>query len=805
MRPRSAPRFVVLSLVALGWWAPLAAQAPASPADPGWPRSYSQDGDSITIYQPQVDSWQDNLLRMHAAVSVMGPGAKEPTFGVIHVQAVTAVDRETRLVDLYDIAVTGGRFPAAGADSSAFLAAVTLVVPAGADSISLDRLQLSLVASQEQTTAKAVPILNDPPVFIFSDHPSILVSLAGAPQYVAVTGEPVMRVVNTRAFLARDDKDAYWLHVYDGYMTATALAGPWTVAKKVPAAVSKAGEAAAKSGQVDMLTGVSPDSTAPKPTLKGTTPPAIFVATSPTELIVTEGPANYASIPGTNLLYVSNTQADVFQDTGTQQTFVLASGRWFRAPSTAGPWTFVPPDSLPAGFSQIPMDSPKENVLASIPGTAQAEEAVIENQVPQTATVYRDSAHLDQPSFDGGTPRLEPIPDTPLHYVVNTGTPVIMVSASSWYALQSGIWFTAPAATGPWTVATSVPAAIYAIPASSPLHYVTYVKVYGATATVVYVGYTAGYYGAVISPYGTVVYGTGYVYPAYVGTVYYPAPMTYGYGATMTYTPYAGWAFGFAMGWAIGASGYYHYGYAPMPYWGPYAPYHGYAYGPYGGAVAYGPGGWAGTTGNVYHQWGSTSAVSRTSGGYNAWTGNAYAHQVGQSYNSMTGTATVAGRTGYANAYTGNYATGGAAAATNTRTGVSAAGVRETSGNAYTGQQASAAKGVVYNPSTGKAESVGAVGSDGNYVAHAGNNVYADHDGNVYKSSPGGWQEPAAGGGWQNSSMSDAQRQQANDWSDARGGGDTRAGASGNFNRGWGGGGFGGGGFGGGGFRGGRR
>lgn len=791
MSPRHRPVASLLLLVCLGA-STLAAQTAAPPAETGWPRQFFYSGDSITIYQPQVDAWQDNLIRAHAAVAIKAPGMSEPTFGVMHMQGVTAVNKDTRLVDVTDVAVTSAKFPMAGAQESAFSAALTLVLPVSFDNVSLDRLQLSLAAEQDQQKARTVEIQNDPPIIIFSAQPSILVSIDGSPKYVAVTGQPVMRVVNTTAFLARDNNDAYWLHVYDGFMTATALAGPWTVAKKVPSAVQTAAQAAAKAGQVDMLTGAATDST-PKPTLKNTTPPAIYVATAPTELIVTDGPPNYEAIPGTSLLYVANTNMYVFEEVNTQTAYVLLSGRWFSAPSTKGPWTFVPADSLPGEFGQIPYDSPMENVLASVPGTPQAQEAVIENQVPQTATVYRDSAHLDQPVYDGGAPTLEPIPDTPLQYVVNTGTPVIMVSATSWYALQSGIWFTAAAANGPWTVATSVPAAIYSIPPSSPLYYVTYVKVYGATSTVVYVGYTPGYYGAYLTPYGTVVYGTGYVYPPYVGTVYYPPPATYGYGATMTYTPYAGWAFAFALGYAAGSS-YYHYGYAPMPYYGAYAPYHGYAYGPHGSAAYYGPGGWAGTTGNVYHQYGSTSAVSRTSGGYNAWTGNGYAHQTEQSYNSMTGTSTVGARNTEANAYTGNYASQSAGAAYNNKTGAAAAGVHTTEGNAYTGNQVSATKGAVYNPNTGKTESVGAMGSDGNYVAHAGNNVYAESNGNVYKSTPSGWQQPSASGGWQNASMSDAQKQQANSWANARGAGDTRAGASSNFNRGFGGGGFGGGG-----------
>jgi len=45
------------------------------------------------------------------------------------------------------------------------------------------------------------------------------------------------------------------------------------------------------------------------------------------------------------------------------------------------------------------------------------------------------------------------------------------------------------------TVATFVPAVIYAIPASSPLHYVTCVQVYAVTPEFVYEGYTPGYLG----------------------------------------------------------------------------------------------------------------------------------------------------------------------------------------------------------------------------------------------------------------------------------------------------------------------
>jgi len=104
---------------------------------------------------------------------------------------------------------------------------------------------------------------------------------------------------------------------------------------------------------------------------------------------------------------------------------------------------------------------------------------VIANDIPQTATISRSGAKLAV-HFDG-SPQLKPIEGTTLQYVVNASFPVIRVDASSYYALENGVWFVASSLTGSWAVATSVPSVIYTIPASSPLHYVTYAYVYGAT------------------------------------------------------------------------------------------------------------------------------------------------------------------------------------------------------------------------------------------------------------------------------------------------------------------------------------
>ena len=199
--------------------------------------------------------------------------------------------------------------------------------------------------------------------------------------------------------------------------------------------------------------------------------------------------------------------------------FVLLAGRWYTSPSFQGPWSYVSSANLPADFSRIPPDSPAGRVLVSVAGTPQAQAALLDNSIPQSARVPL----VNGPRFDAhytGPPQLSAIPGTPLQYVINAGAPTLRVDAQAWYALQAGIWFAAPSANGPWTIATLVPASIYAIPETSPIHHVTYARIHESTATEVYVGYTPGYIGAVQTRDGVVVDGTGYEHRAWIGSVY---------------------------------------------------------------------------------------------------------------------------------------------------------------------------------------------------------------------------------------------------------------------------------------------
>ena len=139
--------------------------------------------------------------------------------------------------------------------------------------------------------------------------------------------------------------------------------------------------------------------------------PEVIVSTVPAELLVTDGDPQYTPINGTNLLFVTNTESNIFMDTGSQEYYTLLSGRWFKSKSLKdGPWSYVAPDKLPGDFAKIPPDSTKGFVLVNVAGTQQAKEAVLDNYIPQTAGIDRKTATTEVKY--AGDPKFDKIGDT---------------------------------------------------------------------------------------------------------------------------------------------------------------------------------------------------------------------------------------------------------------------------------------------------------------------------------------------------------------------------------------------------------
>jgi hypothetical protein len=508
-----------------------------------WPREATEGGRTFTVYQPQVEKWDGTRLHFRAAVSVESAASPIQHFGVVWFSARAEVDKANRLVALADFKIDKVAFPSEPDRAADYQKVLEQRLPRDAARISLDRVQAELAITEAQAAVAAPKaVKNDPPRVIVSTVPAILVLVDGKPVLRQVEGSSLQRVVNSWALLLVDrGSGRHYLRALGRWFEAGTLDGPWSVAARPPAALDAAMQAAAKSQRVNLLD--DPGAGVKEAAAQGVLP-TIYVSTVPAELVQTQGRPDYEPIEGTDLLHVRNSSANILLDTADQRHYLLLSGRWFRSPSLAeGPWEYVAHDKLPAAFAKIPETHPRGAVLASVPGTPQAKEALIDNSIPQTAEVSRTTATYSA-TYEGG-PKFQPIEGTSLHYAVNSPVPVIQVDAKTYYSLKDGVWFVAAAPTGPWTVATTVPAAIYTIPVSSPLYYVTHVHVYSSTPQTVYVGYTPGYYGTVVAPSSVVVYGTGYVYPpVYVGAYWYPPPPTYGYGAGFAWGAVTGFAFG---------------------------------------------------------------------------------------------------------------------------------------------------------------------------------------------------------------------------------------------------------------------
>lgn len=522
--------------------------------DAGWPREVPLKNGTLTVYQPQIESMKGSVVKARAALSYLGNDKTEPVFGVTWITVKVKTDRDSRTVLFSEALVERTRFPNMTPEKEKkFADVVGPRISPWTFTMSLDRFTAALSAAErEQKSAKGLKA--DPPKIIVRNEASVLILIDGEPETQEIPNSNLQRVVNTPAAILTDGTQFYTSNGRFWYAAAAAT-GPYSSIPKPPAEVEKVvKEALAKA----------PKDPNAEPEPQPDSPPKLVVSTVPAELICFEGEPKWTPITGTDLLFAENTASEVFKDIDAQATYVLAAGRWYTGKSLDGPWTYVPADKVPGDFSKIPPESVKADVRASVAGTDEAEDALLDAQIPQTTAIDRKSARL-QVTYDG-RPEFVDIPGSGVEYAVNTPTSVLRVKGR-YYACDQAVWYVSSSPTGPWEVSDMRPDEVDDIPPSSPVYNTKYVYIYDSTPDVVYVGYTPGYVGCY--PWGpTVVWGTGYYYRPWYGAYYYPRPITYGLG--VHYNPWNGWSmgfgwssgfFGFGMSWNMGGGWYGHGGY----------------------------------------------------------------------------------------------------------------------------------------------------------------------------------------------------------------------------------------------------
>ncbi|MGD8628452.1 MAG: carbohydrate-binding family V/XII [bacterium] len=676
-------------------------------AQDGWPRQIEVEKGKVVIYQPQIESFSGDDLQARAAVSVTPAGQTTPVFGAVWMKARVSTDYDERIVKLVDLEVTNARFPDAEAAQIAELSSLLeSEIPRWDLDISLDRLLAGLDAAEMEKT-EAERINTAPPRVYFRTSPTVLVTIDGDPILRTMPESKLKYVANTAFFIVQDlNSKAYFLKGGDHWYTAKEVTGDWISTEKVPRDI------------VDLAQKSSTGEDEPDTSfVEG--PPAILVSTEPAELILADGEPEYASVEGTQLLYMSNTESDVIMDIESQTYYVLLAGRWYisRDPA-AGDWTYVAHDNLPEDFPDIPPESDMGDVLASVPGTEQARDAVLENQIPQTAEVDRKTATL-KVQYDGD-PEFEKCGDGGVAYARNADKSVLLID-QRYYCCDDAVWFESGKPDGPWEVSIEVPDEVQSIPPECPAYNVKYVYVYGSTPEIVYVGYTPGYTCSYVYG-GVVVYGTGYWYRPWYRHYYYPRPVTYGFSAH--YNPYTGW--GFSFGLRIGWVGY-----------GWHRPYYGGWWGPAGYRAGYRHGYGAG-----YHH------------GY--WRG----YHAGQASRPRPTTYQTANRNIYRNRVDGVRSTGVARPVQRPATGAVQRPATGAVQRPATGAVQRPATGAVQRPATGAVQrpATGAVQRPAK-VPDINNNVFTDRNGNVYRQTDRGWEARDKGAWTPTDRASQAKRQ----------------------------------------------
>jgi hypothetical protein len=221
--------------------------------------------------------------------------------------------------------------------------ALSMTVRFLAPRVSLPLVLLLLASNRNSAHAQRTPRI------FFAEAPALLIQIDGEPVYRHIEGANLDRLVNAQAVIVRGQSDIHYLKVLDGWMEAYGLTGYWSVSGVSPLAFNADSQpvSASAAAAVESLRPFDD----PGPLLQAN-PPAIYIATKPSVLIVTDGPPRYEPIAGTSLKRLVNTTTTVFKEPTDDELYVLVTDRWFRAWTTHGPWEFVPADRLPSDIAK---------------------------------------------------------------------------------------------------------------------------------------------------------------------------------------------------------------------------------------------------------------------------------------------------------------------------------------------------------------------------------------------------------------------------------------------------------------------
>ena len=89
-------------------------------------------------------------------------------------------------------------------------------------------------------------VQNNPPQVLVSYSPAILVPIDGTPVFKPVGNSGFQRIINTKALILQGGPgNALYLPVYDGWLSAASLQGPWLQTSTLPAGLAATAQSVA--------------------------------------------------------------------------------------------------------------------------------------------------------------------------------------------------------------------------------------------------------------------------------------------------------------------------------------------------------------------------------------------------------------------------------------------------------------------------------------------------------------------------------------------------------------------------------
>jgi hypothetical protein len=272
----------------------------------GWPREIEKKGYLVTFYQPQLESFDQNMLEGRMAVSIKKKDG-QPVFGATWFQTRVVTDYDTRMVTFEDLEFKDGKFPDIEEEDYKGLKDVVMKEIGKWDlTISMDRFLATLEtikSPEEEIDDNGYD--NTPPIIYYRKEPAILIMVDGGATLQPTEESSVMRVVNTPFFVVLETKkNKYYINGGDWWFESEKLEEEWKQVKKPPKSVRKYYESqnTQTSTELDSVATAMDD------------PPEIIVSTEAAELILSDGEPEFKSVEGTELLYLSNSESDVILD-----------------------------------------------------------------------------------------------------------------------------------------------------------------------------------------------------------------------------------------------------------------------------------------------------------------------------------------------------------------------------------------------------------------------------------------------------------------------------------------------------------